>query len=133
MTTPEQPEQRPLTRKEMRQIRDTAATPIIPPGDHAVEADRPEESAPPAPVPAAPLPRPADLVDVPPAPVPDASVDLGVSPLTRRQARQQERIRTASVPVITPDMAAAHAEAARAEAAAHADGSESEPSSGSDA
>jgi hypothetical protein len=45
---------------------------------------------------------------VPPAPVPDASVDLGVSPLTRRQARQQERIRTASVPVITPEVAAAH-------------------------
>ncbi|MGA7147627.1 MAG: hypothetical protein WBX17_03955, partial [Microbacterium sp.] len=34
---------------------------------------------------------------------------LGASPLTRRQARQQERIRTASVPVITPEVAAAHA------------------------
>src|SRR5690606_37507970 len=33
---------------------------------------------------------------------PDAQVDLGVAPLTRRQAREQERIRTASVPVISP-------------------------------
>ncbi|MFE7845003.1 hypothetical protein ACFUTX_07390 [Microbacterium sp. NPDC057407] len=39
----------------------------------------------------------------------DSAVDLGASPLTRRQARQQERIRTASVPVITPEVAAAHA------------------------
>jgi hypothetical protein len=44
-----------------------------------------------------------------PPPTPDAQVDLGVSPLTRRQAREQERIRTASVPVITPDIAAAPA------------------------
>jgi hypothetical protein len=43
---------------------------------------------------------------IPPAPVADSSVDLGTAPLTRRQARQQERIRTASVPVITPEIAA---------------------------
>lgn len=44
--------------------------------------------------------------DEPPAPahsVPPAGVDLGVARLTRRQAREQERIRTASVPVIAPD------------------------------
>ena len=46
---------------------------------------------------------------MPPPPVADAAVDLGVSPLTRRQAREQERIRTASVPVISPDMPAADA------------------------
>ncbi|MFS0732914.1 hypothetical protein ABC304_13045 [Microbacterium sp. 1P10UB] len=112
MTTPEQPEQRTLTRKEMRQIRDTSSTPIV-------SADQvPQAAEPSAPVAAAPapLPRPAAPVEVAPAPVPDASVDLGVAPLTRRQARQQERIRTASVPVITPDMAAAHAEAARLKA-----------------
>jgi hypothetical protein len=34
-----------------------------------------------------------------PAPV----TDLGVAPLTRRQAREHERIRTASVPIVTPD------------------------------
>ncbi|MBD3941442.1 hypothetical protein IF188_06995 [Microbacterium sp. NEAU-LLC] len=41
---------------------------------------------------------------------------MGVSPLTRRQARQQERIRTASVPVITPEVIAAHAAATGAPA-----------------
>ncbi len=112
MTTPEQPEQRTLTRKEMRQIRDTSSTPIVS-ADQVPQAEQP--AAPVAAAPA-PLPRPAAPVEVAPAPVPDASVDLGVTPLTRRQARQQERIRTASVPVITPDMAAAHAEAARLKA-----------------
>ncbi|MDL5350344.1 hypothetical protein [Microbacterium sp. zg-YB36] len=98
MSTPEQPTP-PLTRKTLRDLRNTAANQIIPP------------DAPPAepPVVAAPLPRPAAPVEVPPAPATDESVDLGAHPLTRRQARQQERIRTASVPVITADVLAAHA------------------------
>lgn len=112
MTTTEQPDNHPLTRKELRQIRNTAATPIVTttpePSDDGAEESVPAEVAPPAPVPAVALARPAVPVDVPPAPIPDATVDLGVSPLTRRQARQQERIRTASVPVITPDLIAAH-------------------------
>lgn len=112
MTTPEQPEQRTFTRKEMRQIRDTSSTPIV----SADQVPQAEQPSPPVAAAPAPLPRPAAPVEVAPAPVPDASVDLGVAPLTRRQARQQERIRTASVPVITPDMAAAHAEAARLKA-----------------
>jgi hypothetical protein len=127
MSTPEQPATPALTRKQLRDIRNTGATPIVsgdvptadptPPADAApdvpedveesVEAPAaPEEHPPHA---AAPLPRaavPAVVHDLPGA---DASVDLGVSPLTRRQARQQERIRTASVPVITPEVAAAHA------------------------
>ncbi len=139
MSTPEQPATPALTRKQMRDIRNTGATPIVtdeappaeepPPSDAnderhdeprsetdgtAPEADQEHaEAAPaaetPAPHVAAPLPRaalPAAVHDLPGA---DASVDLGVAPLTRRQARQQERIRTASVPVITPEVAAAHA------------------------
>jgi hypothetical protein len=105
MSTPEQPTP-PTTRKQLRDLRNTAATPIITP------TDAPEEP----PVVAAPLPRPAEAAPVPAAPVPDTSVDLGSLPLTRRQARQQERIRTASVPVITPEMLreqAAQAEEAR--------------------
>ncbi len=35
---------------------------------------------------------------------PDGGVELGVSGLTRRQAREQEKIRTASVPIISPDL-----------------------------
>ena len=129
MSTPEQPATPALTRKQLRDIRNTGATPIVsgeaPPAEPATAApptvdpvvDRAAEpvkeaieapvQTPAQPV-AVPLPRaavPAVVHDLPGA---DASVDLGVSPLTRRQARQQERIRTASVPVITPEVAAAH-------------------------
>ncbi len=116
MSTPEQPGTPALTRRQMREIRNTGATPVVTPEDLAeAEAQADARSAAEAPVitqaPVAPLPRAAEPVVVAEAPAPDASVDLGVSPLTRRQARQQERIRTASVPVITPDLLAAHAAA----------------------
>lgn len=128
MSRPEQPANPPLTRKQLREIRNTGSTPIITADDVAEEPDEaigepdvtepaaqvdeaadetPEEAA--HPVSAAPLARPAEPAEVHPAPEADASVDLGASPLTRRQARQQERIRTASVPVITPEVVAAHA------------------------
>jgi hypothetical protein len=126
MSTPEQPDTPALTRKQMREIRNTGATPIVT-GDvpatepTSVDISAGEATAPPAenadlapvaPAPAsAPLPRAAVPPAIGDAPVADASVDLGVTPLTRRQARQQERIRTASVPVITPDVAAAYATA----------------------
>lgn len=129
MSTPEQPANQPLTRKQMREIRNTGSTPVItavsdetglndevegtfvvppasPPSTPSAPAWQPAVSA--TPVAVVPLARPAEPVVVAPAPVADASVDLGASPLTRRQARQQERIRTASVPVITPEVAAAH-------------------------
>jgi hypothetical protein len=150
MSTPEQPATPALTRKQMRDIRNTGATPIVtdeaPPAEDPTPSEanderhgepRPEtdrtppvadqehaEPTPaaetPAPPLAAPLPRaalPAAVHDLPGA---DASVDLGVAPLTRRQARQQERIRTASVPVITPEVAAAHAASVAAAAQSEA-------------
>lgn len=110
MSTPEHPATPALTRKQMREIRNTGATPVItatPPSDD--EAPAPEQPSSAVPVSAAPLPRPAEPAAIPPPPVADSAVDLGVSPLTRRQARQQEKIRTASVPVITPEVVAAHA------------------------
>ncbi|MHC2998995.1 hypothetical protein [Microbacterium sp. HJ5] len=135
MSEPEQPANPPLTRKQMREIRNTGSTPVITaeeaaeaaapaPADPATPLETPPRNAgapvaswapaaasqpTPSPVAVAPLPRPVAPVVVAPAPVADSSVDLGASPLTRRQARQQERIRTASVPVITPEVAAAHA------------------------
>lgn len=137
MSTPEQPATPALTRKQLRDIRNTGATPIVSGDVPTAEQTPPAEPTPdvlaeqievptatpaaaeePPPHAAAPLPRaavPAVVHDLPGA---DASVDLGVSPLTRRQARQQERIRTASVPVITPEVAAAHA-ASLADAEAH--------------
>lgn len=112
MTEAEQPDTPPLTRKQMRDLRNTGATPVVAPSDaQSGAADAAPAPEPPTP-PAAPIPRAAVPVVVPDAPVPDLAVDLGVSPLTRRQARQQERIRTASVPVITPDVVAAHTAAA---------------------
>lgn len=118
MSTPEQPATPALTRKQLRELRNTGSTPIVaavPDAAAPADASVTGEPVTPAPVvPAAypaPLPRPAEPIAVPPAPVADSAVDLGVSPLTRRQARQQERIRTASVPVITPEVVAAHAAA----------------------
>ncbi|MET0811579.1 MAG: hypothetical protein ABWY03_00900 [Microbacterium sp.] len=122
MTEPEQPDTPPLTRKQLRDIRNTGATPVVAP-ESATEAPADAEPVdtsptatpavpPPALAPSAPLPRAAAPAVVSEPPVPDLAVDLGVSPLTRRQARQQERIRTASVPVITPDVIAAHTAAA---------------------
>ena len=165
MSTPEQPDLPSLTRKQMREIRNTGATPIVsaaaptivdtaPPiapdtsqgktedaataadakpsaaaGDASAAQGAPSDSQAdaekaaaeqPRPIAAAPLPRAALPAALGSPPAADASVDLGVAPLTRRQARQQERIRTASVPVITPDVAAAHA-AGAAETVATAD------------
>jgi hypothetical protein len=103
MSTPEQP----LTRKKLRELHATGSLPVqneASSADEEIEEDTYVAATPP---PAAPLARAATPAFTPPAPMPDAHVDLGVSPLTRRQAREQERIRTASVPVITPDVIAA--------------------------
>lgn len=105
MSTPEHTGNPPLTRRQMRDARTVDASPDV--ADEAPAEQRPAVGS--FVPPHAPLARAADPVDVPAPPVPDASIDLGVSPLTRRQARQQERIRTASVPVITPEVIAAHA------------------------
>ena len=122
MSTPEHPATPALTRKQIRELRNTGSTPVItatPAADEAPESPAEAVAAPPVDAAAstppaaasAPFPRPSEPTAVAPAPVPDSAVDLGVSPLTRRQARQQERIRTASVPVITPEVVAAHAAA----------------------
>lgn len=110
MSTPDRPDTPPLTRRRLREIRNTGATPVVPPGGEGAEqvAEQPAPAPTPAPVPppAAPLPRASEPAQMAPPPVRDAHVNLGVAPLTRRQAREQERIRTASVPVIAPDAAA---------------------------
>lgn len=110
MSTPEQP----LTRRKLRELHATGSVPVqgeAASADDEVDEDTYVGSTPaapaPAPTPSVPLARAATPAFTPPPPMPDAHVDLGVSPLTRRQAREQERIRTASVPVITPDVIAA--------------------------
>ncbi|MFX7090826.1 hypothetical protein ABTH94_22320, partial [Acinetobacter baumannii] len=67
--------------------------------DEETPAEEPAAAQPAADEPAA-EPAPAEPL-VPATFAPPASSDLGVTGLTRRQVRAQERIRTASVPVIT--------------------------------
>lgn len=121
MSTPENTENPPLTRRQLRELRQTGATPIITPEtDAAAPAPEPElDTAPPAAVSAsagadaAPEPAASTPSEVPaPAARPSAfepafadhGSELGVSGLTRRQARAQEKIRTAAVPIISPDL-----------------------------
>jgi len=146
MSTPENPETPALTRRQLRELRQTGATPIItaqPEGETPdagtpaaaaetpaapvvdrvpepavaeepeVVAESPVDDAPSEPEPAvSEEPAPAAQPDEPFAPAlrPD-SFDgsfgdgaFGVSGLTRRQVRAQEKIRTAAVPVISSDL-----------------------------
>lgn len=159
MSTSENNGTPPLTRRQLREIRNTGATPIIPtppvepPADPASEAPAvdltpavpakpaaPEKSATPdksaapetAPAPAEPAAPVDDTAthDAPAVDVPSAAESTPAQPtttpapavigfgapsdnegsayapsgLTRRQVRAQEKIRTASVPVISPDL-----------------------------
>jgi len=115
MSTSDQQGDQPLTRKQLREIRLTGATPVI--GEEEAAAAKNAR-----PAPAVPVPKPAAPVEIP-APVDEAELDTKSAPLTRRQARAHERIRTASVPVIVPEQPTADANADD-EPAAEADASE---------
>lgn len=99
MSTSDQQGNQPLTRKQLREIRLTGATPVIGEDEAAAAAKK----TPPAP--AAPLPRAAEPAEVAPAPA-EVITDPDAAPLTRRQARTLERLRTASVPVVEPEQTA---------------------------
>lgn len=112
MSTSDQQGQGPLTRKQLREIRLTGSTPVI----SSEEAAAAAEAAPPAP-PLPPVVAPAEVeesaaAESDPAPrsAPDAgeggSVEAkrGEAPLTRRQARELEKVRTASVPVVEAEV-----------------------------
>lgn len=129
MTPSDQSADQQLTRRQLREIRMTGATPIVTAeaaaealaqsaptpetAEHAetaraVEQAAPQEVTPVVETPAEPplhLPRAAEPIAETPAPISDAAVDLGVRARTRRQARAQERIRTNSIPVHTPEAA----------------------------
>ncbi len=107
MSTPDQPDTPQLTRRQLREMRNTASTPVITP-EQAQKAAEAAESV--APV-AAPLPRAAEPVDVAEAPPAASDVDLEAHAVTRRAARRQERLRTASVPVGDAAVPAAEPEA----------------------
>ncbi|WP_454150705.1 hypothetical protein [Microbacterium lacticum] len=116
MSTPEKPESPQLTRRQLRELRNTASNPIITPEEAEAEAAA-AAAATAAPV-AAPLPRAAEPVVVAEEPPADEDVDLESRALTRRAARQQERLRTASVPVIDGETDETAGEASVDEAAA---------------
>ncbi len=88
-------EQRPLTRREMRELGLAGSAPV--PAEEASEAPAREEIR--------EEPRELDLE------IAEMALDPDAVPLTRRQARELERIRTASVPVVEPE----ESEAAAAE------------------
>ncbi|WP_226532955.1 hypothetical protein [Microbacterium paraoxydans] len=112
MSTSDQQGQGPLTRKQLREIRLTGSTPVI----SKAEAAAAVEAAPPAP-PLPPVAAPPGAEesatagsDAAPrsAPVADggnsADATRGEAPLTRRQARELEKVRTASVPVVEAEV-----------------------------
>ncbi|MDZ5144162.1 hypothetical protein [Microbacterium testaceum] len=141
MSTPENPETPALTRRQLRELRQTGATPIIvpQPQGESPDAETPVE-APEAPVvdrvsePAVAEPTVEHATDDQASPDHGPAVseeparvaardesfapalrpesfdgafrdgDFGVTGLTRRQVRAQEKIRTAAVPVISSDL-----------------------------
>lgn len=110
MSTSDQDSTSPLTRKQLREIRLTGSTPVI--------TTEQAEAAAAAPVTPPPTPITPPVPPVPPAPVfeEDAEQTYDGAPLTRREAREKERMRTASVSVVTDeDQAAAAAEAEQAQ------------------
>lgn len=91
-----------LTRRQLRELRLTGQTPVVA-DDSAAEDSAPADPVPPrrdAPV-NNPLPRPAEpiIVAAPESPTQPPS-DAAEHRLTRRELRDLERVRTASVPVI---------------------------------
>lgn len=141
MSPTDQQGKAPLTRKQLRELRLTGATPVVT-TEEATEATEAAKADADRNATAQALPRAAAPTPIPPAPTPDSDVDLGAAPLTRRQAREQERLRTASVPVIGDDAAEQRADAeadelvsavpafAPADAAAEADEDQLEDVSG---
>jgi hypothetical protein len=109
MSSSDQQEQGPLTRKQLREIRLTGSTPVISAEEAAAAAELVVPPAPPLPEAPEPerTPEPEKSGDAAHA----IDAESSATPLTRRQARAQERVRTASVPVIGE----AEADAARAE------------------
>lgn len=114
MSTPEKPESPQLTRRQLRELRNTASNTIITPEEAEAAAAAAATAAPVA----APLPRAAEPVVVVEEPPAAEDVDLESRALTRRAARQQERLRTASVPVSDGETDETAGEASVDEAAA---------------
>lgn len=103
MSTPDQPSTPPLTRRQLRELRNTASTPIITPEQAQADAEMSDAAAEEAAEAAA-----AHEAEVAPERTPIALDDLAdldpdARPVTRRQARLLEKLRTGTVEVIPTD------------------------------
>ncbi|KJL27646.1 hypothetical protein [Microbacterium oxydans] len=98
MSSSDQQEQGPLTRKQLREIRMTGSTPVISAEEAAAAAELAVPPAPPLPEAPEPesVPEPEHTSDVA---ADESGADQSAAPLTRRQARAREGARTGSVPV----------------------------------
>lgn len=120
MSTPDQPSTPPLTRRQLRELRNTASTPIITPEQAQADAEMSDAAAEEAAEAAA-----AHEAEVAPERTPIALDDLAdldpdARPVTRRQARLLEKLRTGTVeaiPTDTGDVPTAEAEADAADEA----------------
>lgn len=100
MSTPDQPGTPPLTRRQLRELRNTASTPIITPEEAEADADASDAAADEAAAAAveqeaevAPERTPVALMD-------DAELDPDAHPVSRRQARYLAKMRTGAVDVL---------------------------------
>lgn len=103
MSTPDQPSTPPLTRRQLRELRNTASTPIITPEQAQADAEMSDAAAEEAAEAAA-----AHEAEVAPERTPIALDDLSdldpdARPVTRRQARLLEKLRTGTLEVIPTD------------------------------
>lgn len=103
MSTPDQPSTPPLTRRQLRELRNTASTPIITPEQAQADAEMSDAAAEEAAEAAA-----AHEAEVAPERTPIALDDLSdldpdAQPVTRRQARLLEKLRTGTLDVVPAD------------------------------
>ncbi|WP_405372794.1 MULTISPECIES: hypothetical protein [unclassified Microbacterium] len=137
MSTPDGPSNPPLTRRQLRELRDTASNPVITPEEarDAAAASAESDAAAAVEAPEATIDEGHDVdvahelggerlshsqddsVSQAPEVLLDADIDLDSTPVTRRQARHLAKLRTASIGVIPAgDAAAARDDAAEGDA-----------------
>ena len=127
MTTPDQPSTPPLTRRQLRELRNTASTPIITSEEAQADVDASQDVVDDAPiVENAPVDSPhSESIESDQSPIAladDADLDPDVHPVTRRQARHLAKLRTGTVDVVETEPAPEDASRTDAEAVEFAHG-----------
>ena len=118
MSTPEQPATPPLTRKQLRELRDTGGTDIVTPEQLTAYTDALQHPGGQASVPSSVAPSAPPVAPIVPAqPVAPTPIPPVAAPLTRRQMREREQTGATEV---TPDAPASSANIPSAGSAAGA-------------